>query len=68
MLVASLNKPISVDEEPAEDDGGMTIWLVAGLAVVIVFASVVAMKSKKTKYRNNETVTRDERFDGGDED
>ncbi len=68
VLVASLNKPISIDEEPAEDDSGMTIWLVAGLAVVIVFVSVVAMKSKKTKYRNKETVTRDERFDGGDED
>ena len=67
VLVASLNKPISVDEEPAEDDGGMTIWPIVSLVVVFAFASFVALKSKKAKSRNEEVVTRDDGFDGGDE-
>ena len=66
VLIASLSKPIDSDEEPNEANGGITLWLVVGLAAIIVFASIVVLKSKKKKS-HNEVVDMDEHFSGGDE-
>ena len=68
VLVASLNSQIRVNEEPANGSGKTIIWLVAGLLAVIASVSVVVLKNKKLKQHKGKIASRDDHFNGGDED